>query len=254
MNEADAQGYHWTFGDHSHIGHALAERGVYEPTGTEAVVRLVKPGQTFVDVGANIGYYSLIAAMAMKGDGQVDAYEPDPANSRFLNENIMANGIDDIVSPYRVALSNERGTLPLCFCKKNDGDHRVYESDESREVIQVPAFKGDDIYKNEQVDFIKCDVQGWDGFVLDGFKRVIERSDRLIIMVEFWPWGLNASGYGAEAFLNRLEGFGFSMHTMSRGKTLIKPADSRDLHKFAKMSDHWAYTNLLCLKDGWGIE
>ena len=252
---AQAQGFKWTLhANDPPISGKIAKRGVYEPPETETILHLVKPGMTFVDVGANIGYFSLMAAKAMGGYGQVDAYEPEPDNYKLLERNIMDNGLEDIINPYQYALSNGDGLISLYISPTaNHGDHRGFATEEeSREMINVPATTGNYIYKNEHIDFIKCDVQGLEGHVLDGFAATIQRIDRIALLIEYWPWGLDRAGYGAERFISSLKQLGFSLYRMMRGHKLIVPIDGQDLIKFVELRG-FGHVNLLCLKGDWGV-
>src|SRR5690606_15185214 len=87
----------------------------YEPHVTAEVRRLLQPGMTFVDVGANIGYFALLAASLVGAQGKVIAFEPNLENCELLRRSIAANGFDDFVHvhPYAVAEKAQFFTLDV---------------------------------------------------------------------------------------------------------------------------------------------
>ncbi len=89
------------------VPHLLAD-GVYEPRTTEVFKCLLKPGMVVVDIGANFGYYALIAAQFVGSTGKIYACEPEPNNFRLLLNNIKINGFSN-VAPLQIALSNRKG-------------------------------------------------------------------------------------------------------------------------------------------------
>src|SRR5262249_42101912 len=113
----------------------LSLNHVYEPFETELVQSLVHENDTVVDVGANIGYYTLIFARLVGPRGRVFAFEPDPGNFALLKKNVEANRYKNVVL-VNAALSDEPATLKLYLSEENRGDHRIYPSDDQRRTIQ----------------------------------------------------------------------------------------------------------------------
>src|SRR5262249_29206299 len=143
----------------------LSLNGVYEPFETELIQSLIHEGDTVLDIGANIGYYTLIFARRVGTAGRVFAFEPDPENFALLKSNVEANGYKNVVL-VNAALSNQSGTLRLYLCDENRGDHRIYPSGDGRRAIEIPALTGDEYLKDvSDVRFIKMDVQGAEGRV-----------------------------------------------------------------------------------------
>ncbi len=102
----------------------LAVQGVYEPAETQLVNDLVKPGQIVLDIGANIGYYSLIFLQLLGGEGHVYTFEPDPYSFELLSRNIAANEYSN-ASVFQVAVSNQEGQVQLHRDQFNNLDHRL---------------------------------------------------------------------------------------------------------------------------------
>jgi len=87
--------------------------GLYELDTARIIRKLLRPGDTFVDGGANIGYFSLIAAKAVGPAGRVHAFEPQPDNRRRLEEHVAMNSLSKVVTIHPVALSDARGRMEL---------------------------------------------------------------------------------------------------------------------------------------------
>ena len=115
-----------------HVSRRLREEGIWEPYETALLMSLLRPGQVFVDVGANIGYFSLIAARLVGDGGAVYAFEPDPLNFRLLQASVASNGLTRRVHAVSAALAAKEGEGLLYLSADNLGDHQIYPADASR--------------------------------------------------------------------------------------------------------------------------
>src|SRR5207253_6545315 len=111
--------------------------GVWEPLETYLVERRVREGDVVLDIGANIGYYTLVFAELVGDSGRVFAFEPEPANFALLSENTGLNGRAN-VTLVNAAVADAGGRLPLYLAGENKGDHRLFDSPgESRDSVAV---------------------------------------------------------------------------------------------------------------------
>jgi FkbM family methyltransferase len=94
------------------VGRYIAYFGIWEPSLTAWMMGRLQPGDTFVDVGANVGYFTLLASRAVGAAGCVISIEPSPANSAMLRRNVAANHADN-VRVVEAAVSDREGELPL---------------------------------------------------------------------------------------------------------------------------------------------
>ena len=136
--------------------------GNWEPAETAWFLRIVKPGDTIVDVGANVGYYTIIGSRLVGDKGKVYAFEPEPAKFELLEKNVRLNGLTNVVLE-RKALSNRKGTLKLFIADKNKGDHRIYQPEgESRPSVDVEAVRLDEYFKDHKrrIDVLKIGHPG----------------------------------------------------------------------------------------------
>jgi FkbM family methyltransferase len=191
--------------------------GVYEKPETRFFLNTIKPGATFLDVGANIGYYSALALTRVGAAGRVLAIEPDPETFEYLLRTIAANG-QERAQAVQKGLADAPGSLRLYRNSSNRGDNRFYANDLADNFVDVEVARADDVLASlgiGRVDLIKIDVQGFEGKVLQGLEGTIRNSNPLVILSEFWPWGLREAGSDPFEILQRLQGFGLRLHELA---------------------------------------
>ncbi len=212
---------------------------------TQLVRASVKPGATAVDVGANIGYYTLQFAKLVGPSGKVFAFEPDPTNFSVLEKNVRRYGFRNVVC-LNQAVCDRSGTVQLYLSEGNPGDHRIYDSSESRQSIAVSAVRLDDYFARypDKIDFIKIDVQGAEDSVLRGMSGLLNdksKTAKLAMLTELWPTGLKNFGVHPKEYLNRLVDHGFHMNCIMSHS--LKPLD---IDTLLTGNLEGKYINLLC--------
>lgn len=191
------------------IGDYIMRNRKYEPHVTAVLKRTLKPGQTFLDIGANIGWHTLTAASILKSNGKVIAIEPNPRNVQLLYHSLTVNGFNNVkVFPY--AASDENHLLQLLAGISNGVVKDVPEDQAYCEY--VPAFKIDDLIKDEpHIDVAKIDIDGHEPKALQGMSATI-RKHRPIIISEFSPASLiELSAIKPEDYLRALKSFNYSL-------------------------------------------
>jgi FkbM family methyltransferase len=148
---------------------------------------LIKPGTRFLDVGANVGYFSLLAAGAAS-QVIIDAVEPHPGNAATLRWNLWINRVAATV--HQLALDDRRRHLRLAVIPTNMGDVRVSDRATTTDAIEVDALAADELFAGRSFDVVKIDVQGWEPEVIRGMQQTIERSPGIVLVAEFWPTAL----------------------------------------------------------------
>jgi FkbM family methyltransferase len=162
--------------------------GTYEPGVAHGLEELIRPGWTAVDVGANIGYFTLLMANRVGPQGKVIAFEPLAENFRILQENIKLNGHANVVAENLALMSRtERielrsatpGAITWVASVKIDQNSAV-------ESQSVEAVTLDEYVQKKgiaKVDFLKIDVEGAEAYVLEGATNVLER-DKPVLLIE----------------------------------------------------------------------
>lgn len=168
----------WYRSDDRYVGQRIA-LGKYEEFETEIILEQARGGGVAVDIGANIGYYTLLLAGVVK---KVYALEPDGDCYKLLQKNIRANSLQNVVA-MRVAASDKKDKRVMIKDKFNLGNTRLGRIKQDG----VLCLGLDEILKNEhKIDLIKIDVQGWEPQVIEGAKKIIKR-DEPVIFVEYTP-------------------------------------------------------------------
>jgi FkbM family methyltransferase len=171
----------------------LSRWGFYERQESERIRETIHEGQIVLDIGANIGYFTLLLAATVGPTGRVIAFEPDPTNYDLLVRNIIGNDYDQIVAAENLALSNYSGTTNFFRSSISSGMHTCspamqnhFPTYENPEVITVPCMTLDDYFPlAEHITFIKLDVEGFELQVLEGAKDFLELNPDLEMLIEY---------------------------------------------------------------------
>lgn len=189
---------------------------------TRLLAQLCRPGMIVADVGANIGFYSLLMARQVGQTGYVWAFEPDPGNFAALKHNIQANGYRNI-SPINSAVGATSGSGQLYTSRAHNGDHRIYPTGQ-RPAIPIQMVALDQFFAPEQrLDLIKMDIQGAEGAALRGMQLLLRRLPHLVILMEFWPMGLRQAGSDPEAVLKDLLALGGTVERLDEPSQTFEP-------------------------------
>jgi FkbM family methyltransferase len=242
----EVQGHQMILDEKDSLG--LLGNGCYEPFETDLVAAHVKKGDVVLDIGANIGYYTLLFARQVGETGRVFAFEPDPVNFSLLKRNVQRNGYRN-VELIQKAVAAQTGTLPLYLSDDNRGDHRVYDSHDGRPSIEIEAVSLDDFFKDfgGRIDFIKMDIQGAEGGALRGMAGLLRKHSSVKLLTEFWPVGLHRSGLGAAQFIRMIQQHDFEMYHVNEEAKRLEPADVLQLTR-VYTPENENYTNLLCTR------
>lgn|SRR5262249_19914143 len=193
------------------ISRALRRDRLWEPAWSWFCLRHVRPGDIAVDVGANIGYYTLLLSRQVGAQGFVYAFEPEPSNLALLRANLQINGCSNVAA-HALALADMHGHRALYLCPSNRGDHRLCFLPD-RDMITVPVTTADQFLglatPSAGLDFVKIDAQGAEELVLKGMRRLIEHNRRrLTMLIELCPSQLQSMGSSYGSMLSLLERMG----------------------------------------------
>jgi len=206
----------------------LSLNGHFEK-GTEKRFReYLRKDMAVVDVGANLGIYTLIAASA---GCNVYSYEPAPAIFNILRDNIRVNGLAEtnLAHLNNMAVSNKNGSADFYICENISGHSSLF-GEEYGKPISVPMVSLDSHLEYlERVDIVKIDVEGAEPFVLEGMLGIIRRNPRIVIFMEFAPSNLKSAGVEPLDFADTLRGYGFYMQIIDDISGDLSPAETSEL-------------------------
>ncbi len=160
---------------------SLFETGTYEKGTIQLLGKFLKPGSTFLDIGANIGLMSSIASKYVGEHGKVLAVEANPKTVELLQHNLALNDCKN-VEIFSLALGKEPGKATLYEnWNVNRGGASLLAQEES-EGIEVPVETIDDLFKNDRIDVLKIDVEGFELEVLKGGIDVLKKQQPVLII------------------------------------------------------------------------
>lgn len=198
-------------GGDQYISRRLREEGIWEPYETALLLASLRPGDVCVDVGANIGYFSVIAAHAVGPAGAVFAFEPGEANFALLRDNLALNACRDTVRAVQAALALEAGEGSLFLSEDNAGDHQVFAAAAGRRRVPISLYHGSEFLRPRlaRMDLLKIDVQGAEFAVMAGLLPLLQTLPRLPrIIIELTPLSLRQAGSSGRALIELLATLG----------------------------------------------
>lgn len=195
--------------------------GYWEMWVTEALYDLVRPGMVVADIGANVGYFTLLMADLVGPTGRVHAFEPNPRLAELVDKSLMVNGFAQWATLHRTALGEEDDrsvtlvvppTMPMNAYILPPG------ADVPPEGVTVPVARLDSRDDWRAIELAKIDVEGAEETVWSGLQGLLD-SDRLrTVVLEF-----NPHRYADPAlFLDRLGASGFAFHHLTLSDGVVR--------------------------------
>jgi FkbM family methyltransferase len=209
-------------------------------------LQLLRSPTDFVDVGANIGWFTLVAAHALAGRGHVHSFEPDPAHVEKLRANVAVNRLGNVtVNDW--ALSDRTGSATLHLNSTNRGDHSLLPSAARQGSASVALARLDDYtgLSAERPLVIKIDVQGTEIDVLAGARTLLaSHPHEIVVLCELAPAALAAGGRTAGDLAAMLDGLGFAA-AIQRGRLPIVPIGWEQLVR-RQAAEDWRGKDIGC--------
>lgn len=229
------------------VGVHLIHSGTWETAYTEAFKRLLRPGDKVLDVGANLGWYALVAAPIVGPGGRVFAVEPNPGLARLVYDSLRTNGFGPFSRVFQVAVGDAPGVVDLFARSDMPGGAFIRPAEYDvpnppKAAVRVASVPLDDLLAAEAgpIDVVKMDVEGWEGMAIRGMRRVLDRSPGLRMLVEWSTMQDNTPAPRAETAAT-LSGRGYLPFRIGPAGALV-PAEWAELLPERKL------TNLVLLK------
>jgi FkbM family methyltransferase len=185
--------------------------GTFEPLNTHRFRKLLRPGMTVVDVGANIGYFSLLAARLVGPAGKVVALEPHPLNFAILEQAKIANAIG-CLTPLRLGLGDASGDGHIGMFDQEKYPNRTASMVGAGEGHpSVPMLTLDALVEREgipHIDLLKIDVDGFETRIIAGARKSLERGIIGHLIIEFNDFWLSQSGSSAARLAEMIQAGG----------------------------------------------
>lgn len=200
------------------ISGQIAFNGFYEYLLSKEIAKLAKAGGTFVDVGANLGYFTLLW-LGGNPDNTVVAVEASPRNKdRFLN-NIQRNGLEDRVEFHTCAAGDEAKKVVFEIGPEDQtGWGKIQDIPISPSTLEVEMIRLDSII-NSPIDVLKIDVEGADTLVLKGCSKLLEKKQIKRIFFEQNEENMKKLGIGKDEAVTFLNQYGYQCSALSADET-----------------------------------
>jgi FkbM family methyltransferase len=199
--------------------------GYWEKWITIFFKEVIREGMTVVEVGANIGYYTLLAASQIGTKGKLFAFEANPEVFSILFKSIIVNGFLDRTTLINKAVTDKSQKLQFYRLKCHHGSSSIAEFKEEFlktyhddvETIEVDAVSLDEYFADMdiKIDFMKIDCEGAEGLVFKGMNKLLEKNPNVKIICEFAPKLLSATGIQPREFLEKIKAQGFSLKVIN---------------------------------------
>ena len=183
----------------------------------------VHPGDTVLDIGAHIGFFTLFLSRLVEPGGHVFSFEPCPTNRRLLEKNIEVNHRQN-VTVVPAAVGDRSGPVSFFLNPENSGDHHIHARGEETPSLEVESIRLDAYppLQETAVPFIKMDIQGAELQALKGMAELLDRNAPLRILMEYWPAGLKRAGTDPLNLLEFLFARGFRVFHLNEADESIQ--------------------------------
>jgi FkbM family methyltransferase len=222
--------------------------GVWEEWTEATLRRQVKPGMRILEIGANVGYFTLLLARLAGASGSVYAFECDPDLAQIAEDNVEMNGFTDRVTVDRRAVGAQSGVAEFRRAMRHRGGGTLIEglqqipqlAQSERESLQVEVTTVDDLLRScsKTFDFVKIDAEGAEAQILDGGRALFADTARpLRILLEFCPEFLKNAGRDPAAELHRYEAWHFTLARLDERRRRPVPCSARELlaHTYSEL-------------------
>jgi FkbM family methyltransferase len=200
----------------------IVNGGIWEPENLGVLYSFVTDNTVFLDIGANIGYFSIAIGNRLKRGGKVFAIEPHPTLTNLIERSVQLNGLEEVVKIFQCAASDQQKTLELFYPDDHLGKgSSSLNGNEKGRCLSAQAYRIDDLLpQNLIVDLIKIDVEGDELNVLQGMPEVLRRSPNVKVLFE----KLEAFSEKTDKIGHLMRNLGFTFYGVS-SHSLLLPLD-----------------------------
>ena len=210
------------------IGRSIIDSKMYEPHVDTLIRKILGEGDVFIDLGANIGYFTMLASSLVKAGGKVIAFEPNPQNQQLIYSSLLESRIEN-VTVYPYAVSDVAAILRFTTVGSNGGVVTEYSKNEQYHLV-VSSVVLDEILKNElRIDLIKIDVEAHEPAAIRGMEGLIKKLKPKII-TEFHPWAMENNNVDPPiAYLEQLIGYGYQLSVIEPAGNCLEMSGAEEI-------------------------
>jgi len=233
---------------------------------TKVFSKNISKNMHILDLGGNIGFYTLYARSIIGSAGKIITFEPFPNNVSLIKRSIIENSFTNVVI-VEAAVSDHIGKSALYLSPNYNSEHSLIDfydnPNESSKKIEVDIITVDSFFEKnneeQKIDFIKMDIEGSEFHALKGMTKTLECNNKLSILSEFYPNGLVKNGVSPKTFLSELHDLGFSIYHIDDIKQSVDLVSVNELMRIYKIRNRdssnpydelWGWhTNILAKRD-----
>lgn len=211
--------------DHRTAPIEILNFGEYEPEESQVIRRIAEQMDTMLDIGANIGWYSLMASK-INPNSTIHSFEPIPTTYSRLIQNFALNNIDDLYC-HNYGFSSEHGTFPFFIYPEGTGNASMKNLAEREDatILDCELRTLDSVLdwlpSNNRIDFIKCDVEGNELFVLQGGLNLLTEYKPVLLCELLRKWSA-VFGYHPNDAIDLLKSIGYKTYTVGPKANLVE--------------------------------
>jgi len=227
------------------VSERLLDEGVWEPYVTQVFEKYARGKNLVLDIGAHIGYYSLVGSLRVGKQGRVIAFEPSEYNAGLLRKTLGENGITNVKVEQK-AVGARTGEGKIFLDVENRGDNRTYDCGELRQTRRVKIVALDDYFLRYKgvIDLVKIDIQGYELQALRGMMGLLSKKRISVIISELWPEGLAMAGGDWREYVLLLRKYGFKLRQIDEEHERLVPFSEKIIEQ-AYAEDKTFTTNIL---------
>jgi FkbM family methyltransferase len=205
-----------------YISECIRRFGIWEPTETDYVLDHLSEGDTYIDIGANIGYYSVLASNIVGAHGRVYCFEPEPLNFSLLKTNLAMNDASNATARQAAVSDNSDGAT-LHLSADNLGDHRIGRPGGSADAIGVDTVRLDPGALRPPAGkvMVKIDTQGWESRIILGNLDALSLATHIIF--EWSPRWIAQNGDDPLGVIQALERVGYELRIIQEDQHSLEP-------------------------------
>jgi FkbM family methyltransferase len=242
----DLKGFALYVMPNDYIGASIIKSKVYEPHVTRQIERLLKRGDVFLDIGANMGYFSMLASKIVDAGGKVLAFEPNPTNVQLIFRSLQEGRTKNVVV-YPLAASDSGQILRFVNVGTNAGVVTPHSRMQRCDFLAQSVAIDDVLGAEPRVDLIKIDIEAHEPFALQGMRKLVARC-RPKLITEFHPWAMRLNNVEApEMFLDQLKDLGYAI------SVILPSGELRHMRGAEEIMEYWrslreetVHLDLLC--------
>lgn len=224
----------------------------FEQETVRIIERKLGSGMIMVDIGAHVGYFSLLGASLVGNSGKIYAFEPEPENYKLLSDNIKRNGYQN-VSAQNKAVSGVSGQAELFISGLDNGSHSIYQNEKRKTTgfVPVETVNLDEFIRSEgspKVDLIKIDVEGAEIDVIQGMTDTLNREEAPTLLIEFCPFLLEAAGKQPVDLIKLVRQLGFRIQYIDENAGMVALESEGEAQLIETLLKHQTYVNIYCVK------